>query len=220
MCVEPGLSDLPRDMVLAHEHRKSIRQISFSLTPYEAPNSQATMQSGARLIAPLEVVPYRASSARYVCSTCRRQFLPRCTSQSLFSRRHNSSDSNNNNSGSLPFSEKVRRKIWGTDNPPGLKDPYGGESFLEKRLREKREAKAAEEAQREPELEYVAEEQLTAASEAPTAEPTEYVPATTWDSLEHVGTSGKWWEYPPTPADQFAAYVTLSFHGSQLLLGQ
>ncbi|WEW59061.1 hypothetical protein PRK78_004529 [Emydomyces testavorans] len=166
------------------------------------------MPVGARLIAPLEAVPCRASSARYVCSTCRRQFLPLFPSRPIIkhpSRRYNSSDSNK-----LPFTEKVRRKLWGTDNPPGLKDPYGGESFLEKKLREKREARTIETSQSQPkpdEAEYVPEEQAMSATDAPMAEPEKYIPATTWDGLEHVGTSGQWWEYPPTREDRFVGFL-------------
>ncbi|EFW16951.1 hypothetical protein D8B26_003757 [Coccidioides posadasii str. Silveira] len=160
------------------------------------------MPSGARLITPLEALPYRVGSARYVCSTCRRQFIPRCTSQPIIhhqTRRHNSSDSNN-----VPFSEKVRRRIWGTENPPGLKDPYGGESFLEKRAREQREAKAP---QPELEPEYVPEAETASVAEVSATEAGEYVPATTWDGLEHVGSSGQWWEQSPTPADSFVAFM-------------
>ena len=47
------------------------------------------------------------------------------------------------NDPNLPFTEKIRRKIWGTDNPPGAADPYGGPSFLEKR-KMRREQEAAE----------------------------------------------------------------------------
>ncbi|KAI1951932.1 hypothetical protein LOZ57_001345 [Ophidiomyces ophidiicola] len=163
------------------------------------------MSAGTRLLAPLEAVPARSASARYVCSTCRRQFVPRYPLQPLTayqSRRHNSSDSK-----SLPFTEKVRRKIWGTDNPPGLEDPYGGESFLEKRLREKREAKAGT----RPDSDLVPEvipEEHELSSEAPIPTPTEeYVPAMTWDGLEHVGTSGSWRESPPSSADLGTSFI-------------
>src|SRR5271167_3906848 len=32
----------------------------------------------------------------------------------------------------IPKTEKLRRRIWGTDKPPGLKDPYRGPSAEER----------------------------------------------------------------------------------------
>ncbi|RMZ80158.1 hypothetical protein DV737_g3057, partial [Chaetothyriales sp. CBS 132003] len=75
--------------------------------------------------------------------------------------------------------------IWGTENPPGLADPYGGPSFLERhwaqreqRYREKDEALAGREA-------------------------ADYKPATTWDGLMHIGHAGHWRDIAPTEHDTY-----------------
>ncbi|PGH21371.1 hypothetical protein AJ80_03288 [Polytolypa hystricis UAMH7299] len=155
------------------------------------------MQSSARLLAPLEAASSQLSSTLYVCSTCRHQFLPqtlRAANQSF--RRHNSSNN-------VPLTEKIRRKIWGTDNPPGLKDPYGGESILERTLRERQEAKQGPQ-QQAPQV--PAEE--VSVEEVVIETPSGYVTATTWDGLERVGVVGKWSEQLPTEQDEFFAFMS------------
>ncbi|TVY42846.1 hypothetical protein LSUB1_G003757 [Lachnellula subtilissima] len=62
--------------------------------------------------------------------------------------------------------EKIRRKIWGTDDPPGLEDPYDGQSRFEKKPKP-----------------TVVPRQMTAAPQLPA----DYVPSSTWDGLESVG---------------------------------
>ncbi|KAF3491121.1 uncharacterized protein GIQ15_00638 [Arthroderma uncinatum] len=158
------------------------------------------MPSSRPLLRSLEALPSQLSGSRYVCTNCRWQSLPR-TRNLIYtaSRRYNSSDN-------LPFTEIVRRKLWGTENPPGLKDPYGGESILERRAREFRESKG--EVSREPESHEVPEEPVQAATAEASAEPVgDYVPATTWDGLEHIGSLGEWWDKPATEMDRFDAFM-------------
>ena len=38
----------------------------------------------------------------------------------------------------MPLTEKLRRKIWGTDNPPGLEDPYGDRSVFDQSKKKER----------------------------------------------------------------------------------
>lgn len=168
------------------------------------------MAPAARLLGPLETVASQ-SGLRYVCSTCRRQPVPRAARVVVHNaRRHNSS---------APLSEKVRRKLWGTDNPPGLKDPYGGEGALEKTFRGKREANNA---QLTPQQQLEAEEGAEAAAEAevdvdgqsvPSAPPQDYTPATTWEGLERVGHQGSWKDLPKPKVERvsFKKYVIPSF---------
>ena len=122
-----------------------------------------------------------AADSGFICSirntTSYVPALYPCPTVSPSTIRHNSS-------GSIPFTEKVRRKLWGTDNPPGLKDPYGGGSVLE-----------------EPSSEEV-DVVPTAAQESP------YVPATTWDGLEHVGTLDKWKIQTRMEDNQFSRCVS------------
>jgi len=88
----------------------------------------------------------------------------------------------------------VRRKIWGTDNPPGLKDPYGGEGVLERKWKKQPE-------QQEEEPSRGSTEALETQSEDVISNT--YEPATTWESLPRVGHLGKWSDLPPTEADVF-----------------
>ncbi|EFQ97763.1 hypothetical protein MGYG_00804 [Nannizzia gypsea CBS 118893] len=156
------------------------------------------MPSSRPILRSLEALPSQLTSSRYVCTNCRWQSLPRA--RNLIStppRRYNSS-------GNLPFTEKVRRKLWGTDNPPGLKDPYGGESILERRARELRESREASSA----EPQGTSEESVQAMAEEDNAEAmADYTPAINWDGLEHVGSLGEWWEKPPTGMDRFDAFM-------------
>lgn len=169
-----------------------------------------------RFLRPLEVAARPSSqtaSALYVCSTCRRQCHPAAAAVSLCPQTLRKASSN------ASFTEKLRRKVWGTDNPPGLKDPYGGESLLERKLREKglrkEEADAAvEEAEAEAasEHETVAPEQE---SVSPTAvEDPDYVPATSWEGLPVVGRTQKLWENQPGEKDMYWSYVFLFWIGS------
>ncbi|KAK2765214.1 hypothetical protein FQN54_008913 [Arachnomyces sp. PD_36] len=148
------------------------------------------MGSSGRLLGSLQAPQAHLSKSLFVCSTCRQQFRPQ-TLRAATSYR--------NASGSTSFTEKVRRKIWGTDNPPGLKDPYGGEGFVEKALRQRRgegEVEVEPEPQRERE-------------QVETTPPEEYVPATTWAGLETVGTLGEWWDKPRSEADHYKRFMAV-----------
>jgi hypothetical protein len=93
----------------------------------------------------------------YLCSICRHQ-APSFSTTSLRTARKNI--------GELPHTEKWRRRVWGTDEPPGLEDPYGNQSKFEKKPEPTEELR-----------------QMTAAEELPA----DYEPASTWDGLESVG---------------------------------
>ncbi|CAG7969803.1 unnamed protein product [Penicillium salamii] len=64
-------------------------------------------------------VPLR--EARFVCSSCRPVSAPRVSPLGQF--RRYASDSPG-------FLERTRRKLWGTDSPPGQADPYTGSQIL------------------------------------------------------------------------------------------
>ena len=91
------------------------------------------IQTPGRGIRALAQLSSRQTSA-YVCLQCQRQashtvakakWAPK--SRSLPCRYASSSS----------FSDKLRKRIWGTDNPPGPEDPYGSSGVLEQRRREK-----------------------------------------------------------------------------------
>ncbi|TVY48575.1 hypothetical protein LOCC1_G002648 [Lachnellula occidentalis] len=87
----------------------------------------------------------------YLCSICKHQ-APAFSTSSLRP--------------SLDTTEKIRRKVWGTDEPPGLEDPYGGLSKFAKKPKPTSPPR-----------------QMTAAPQLPP----DYVPSSTWDGLESVG---------------------------------
>lgn len=81
---------------------------------------------------------------------------------------------------SLPVSERIRRKIWGTDTPPGQDDPYVKLDPAERARQEQRREQRRE----QEEKEKVAQTAQTAQVEA---SDDNYEPAVTWDGLETVG---------------------------------
>jgi hypothetical protein len=126
---------------------------------------------------------YQKSSS-LVCRSCRHQALRQRLN--LLHQSRSASDK------PLPFTEKVRRKTWGIDKPPGMKDPFGGPSFLEKRRMKKAEERGEE---------YLPVEEESQELEAGPEE--YYVPAETWDGLEHMGHKGHWADIPPRPEDSY-----------------
>ncbi|KAI9375436.1 ribosomal subunit 39S-domain-containing protein [Aspergillus egyptiacus] len=155
----------------------------------------ATMRSSLRLLN-LEVTPLQGSRTLYVCSVCRQEARPRPLGTRQFLR--NASDS-------TPITERVRRKLWGTDNPPGLKDPYGGEGVFEKKFKkaqtgQQEETAAVEETQ-------AAETESAVTEDAESAE-SSYQPATTWNDLQRVGHLGRWKDLPPTEADAYNSFFS------------
>ena len=81
--------------------------------------------------------------------------------------------------------EKWRRKIWGTDTPPGAADPYGGPSVFEQR----REMLQLDPPEKKP---HDAERRTGApASVEEDVEDDvnidDYKPATTWEKLPRIG---------------------------------
>ena len=105
----------------------------------------------------------------FVCAQCRRQAssaIPKAShlaKQPPTLRRYASSS----------ITDKLRKKIWGTDSPPGQDDPYGSPSVLDKRREQQEKQEAAK----------------TTKTEAPDDDGY-YAPATTWDGLKTVGRPG------------------------------
>ena len=157
------------------------------------PLNTTNMRSSLRLLN-LEASSLQGSRPRYVCSTCRQSARPRPLVARQF-LRHASDNS-------TPITERVRRKLWGTDKPPGLEDPYGDNSVLWK----KKEGGAAPEPPK-PQQE-----------EEPVEEPTsgDYEPALDGKRLAHVGHLGRWKDLPPKVVDAYNPYVVfpwISFPG-------
>ena len=109
-----------------------------------------------------------------------------------------------------PFTEKVRQRIWGTDQPPGQEDPYGDASVFDK----------TKKGTQEVEVEHYEEPQAPVTAETPEIEAsTNYQPAYTWDGLEEVGVSDEEWDpdynfqgFLPAEITTDSAEVTAALH--------
>jgi hypothetical protein len=145
------------------------------------------------------------TSSYYLCSVCKHQTTSFSTSPLRTAK--------------VPFTESLRKKIWGTDKPPGLEDPYGGKSVFgqsgkgsqrsdiekgeqwmvsEEAERRAEEAEILREEEERLEREFLAQPRAAA---SPEALQTEYVPANDWAGLETVGLDFKW-----QPREQFEGF--------------
>ena len=133
----------------------------------------------------------------YVCSTCRQTASPRTGLLAVQQHTRQASSTTD------PLTEKVRRKLWGTDNPPGLKDPYGGKGILEQKFG-RGGGNVVEEAEPAEGEEHQAKSQLDVTEdEAPVAGQEEYTPALSWEGIERVGHLGRWKDLPPSEGDVY-----------------
>ncbi|KAL3424184.1 hypothetical protein PVAG01_03465 [Phlyctema vagabunda] len=97
----------------------------------------------------------------------------------------------------VPITEKVRQRIWGTDKPPGLEDPYGDGSILDKTKKQPQQDEIVDE--------FPVEEQAVTNGVEP--DMSTYEAATTWDGLEKVGGFGKWWQQNWDPDHKFKGFL-------------
>lgn len=111
----------------------------------------------------------------FICPSCRTRLTSPSQRFALSTSAGQRADSNSK----VPFTEKIRRRIWGTDSPPGQEDPYGGLSALDRTTKKARSAVKADDA-----VERCAPDVLPNVDS--------YVPATTWDGLDQVGSLGEW----------------------------
>ncbi|KAI9820175.1 MAG: hypothetical protein M1827_005797 [Pycnora praestabilis] len=92
----------------------------------------------------------------------------------------------------VPFTERIRQRIWGTNTPPGQEDPYGNQSKFDR----------TKQRQAEIQEEEAAETQAVKREASDTA----YQPANTWDGLESVGGFGGWWKDNWDPEHSFKGF--------------
>ncbi|KFY00554.1 hypothetical protein V490_01282 [Pseudogymnoascus sp. VKM F-3557] len=106
------------------------------------------------------------SSTQFTCAACRQHAAPFSTRASL----------------KAVDMEKWRKKLWGTDKPPGAADPYGGPGAAEIYEAERKAKKQAETG-------------VEGSSTSPTEDwdMSAYEPADNWAGLEEVGGRGVWW---------------------------
>ncbi len=91
--------------------------------------------------------------------------------------------------------DKLRKKIWGSETPPGQEDPYGKESVFDQRRREReQERERGRELEPAPEMEVEEPEDQTDYVEATTAEGLETVGGPGWGAREWEDTEGNLFE--------------------------
>ena len=156
------------------------------------------MKPATRLGTSAAFVGQKATVRRgFVCLQCRHRSASAAQKGALSTsiptptQRHASSTSRSDS-----LTERLRRKLWGTDNPPGHEDPYGGLSTFEQRQRKGKKDTVA-----------VAEEAPQKGVALPDAAASNYVPATTWDGLDHIGGATGWWEEAWDQEHPFNGYV-------------
>ncbi|EED21669.1 conserved hypothetical protein [Talaromyces stipitatus ATCC 10500] len=182
--------------------RSSAEKVEATQTTYR--KNTRTMRPPVRLLKPLEAPSLRNSKkALYVCSNCRydASYLP-----SSSQRRHASG------SGNTPFTDKLRRRIWGTDNPPGLEDPYGGEGVIAKEWAKRKAQYMGKDAQQKQKGEEQNAVELPRADEIEPEEDEsllpDFTPATTAHDLPRMGHLSQWNDFPPTEGDVYRPFIS------------
>lgn len=172
-------------------HRRKIYQASFKSTEVllygPIMNNLSRIRSSAgRIVYNTQHQPV------YVCVQCRHRLLKASITTSASPKAASQAN------GNVPYTERIRRRIWGTETPPGLKDPYGNRSVLDKGQKKGKEPVASE-----------AISDVNASSTALDAQ-ADYVPATSWDGLEHIGGAKGWWEEAWDQKHQFRGFMSSS----------
>ncbi|KAH6678376.1 ribosomal subunit 39S-domain-containing protein [Halenospora varia] len=122
------------------------------------------------------------NSSAYLCLACRHQ-----TSSFSTSFRTARADEK------VPLTERLRQRIWGTDEPPGLKDPYGDRSVFDQSKKKRAQEPARERKERKPSPSTV----ISA----------DYQPADTWEGLDSVGEYADYWEEEWNSVHQFQGFL-------------
>lgn len=115
------------------------------------------------------------ANPQYICSACHHQ-------ASSFSTTTFRTDRTNKK---VPLTEKVRQRIWGTDQPPGLKDPYGDASVFDQ-TKKRGDEELEEEGERPGEREGESGGEVALSSDV-SPDHSGYEPASIADGLEEVG---------------------------------
>ena len=129
----------------------------------------------------------------FVCLQCRHRAARAAsvTTSGVAAGRtqRNVSTSSSAAASTTPFTERLRKRIWGTNEPPGSENPYGEKSVLDS-------VKAKRDAERVKDL-------------GPRSEPLQddYVPSKSWEGLEHIGGATGWWEDAWDQENQFQGSV-------------
>ncbi|KAL2067340.1 hypothetical protein VTL71DRAFT_1765 [Oculimacula yallundae] len=139
------------------------------------------------------------SPSTYLCSACKHHASPFSTSALRAADRK------------LSLTDRLRRNIWGTDNPPGLDDPYGDKSVFDQTHKNEQKRQVAEQEKKK----------AARKSKKESAEDSwdNYVEASTWDGLETVGFTKQPWaeehnyqSFVPREVTTDAEEITAALH--------
>ena len=153
----------------------------------------------------------QAAPPIYICSQCRFQ----ASRRRLQTRALSSTSSHAQKPGlTNRLTQSLRKRIWGTDTPPGPKDPYRKEGKASQIVTEPREPSRApdrvlargQEDAREPVEEDQGQAQAKGADEQVNVDTSNYVPAANWDGLIAIGGPTGWWEEAFDQQNQFEGY--------------
>jgi len=111
----------------------------------------------------LRARPTATTASPFLCTTCTVRNSPFSTTTRLPEQAK------------VPYTDKIRRKLWGTESPPGQQDPYGKASQFDQTTAD---VEGAKQPNRSPELQAMMDA---------------YEPSTSWEGLESVGGFGNWW---------------------------
>ncbi len=117
----------------------------------------------------------------YLCSSCKRQAASFSTTVLRTAEPKK-----------IPFSEKIRQKLWGTDKPPGLADPYSSAGESNREIEEEQQGPDGEQA-----------------IHAPAVQDPGYEPAVNWDGLDRVGGFGYWWRDNWDPEHRYNGFLPM-----------
>ncbi|PBP27328.1 hypothetical protein BUE80_DR001643 [Diplocarpon rosae] len=141
------------------------------------------MRRISRIKRPVDLLRTRSiapKTSTYLCSACKHHASPFSTSALRTAQ--------NKASLTEKFTDKLRKKIWGTDNPPGQKDPYGDASIFDRtKMREEEQRNNEEEAAKARIAKAKAVSVPRAKKPARVKNLGTYQPANTWDGLQYVG---------------------------------
>lgn len=152
-------------------------------------------------------VSLRSPSA-YVCHQCRQiAFASARRAQaplpvSYIQRRFASGDNS--------WTERVRRRIWGTDHPPGQDDPYGpSTSRDQEKNRDATEAEPHEATPDKPTPDEPTPDQPTPdKASGIKSDKRDYVESITWDGLDRIGGQDESWEEAWDHNNPFEGFVS------------
>ena len=141
-----------------------------------------------------------ASSRVFVCHDC----LARGTALAAQGQRRSYADKKKK--GSMFDSETWRKKIWGTENPPGPKDPYTQSQLFPERNQKPAETESTKAVVARPRAEPTFDG--SSVEDAKKFDP-DYEPAETGVGLARIGGAKGWWEQVWDEDNQFQRYGCL-----------